>query len=142
MGSTSDAASSAALWPLAVYLVVVVGAAAGMVALSSLLGGRHRGPATDLAYESGIRPTGSGRVSLPVDYYLVAVFFVIFDLESVFLYAWAVAVRRAGWFGFAEAVVFVGALAASLVYLWRVGGLEWSMAGRQRPAETAGGAKR
>jgi NADH-quinone oxidoreductase subunit A len=128
---TIDSASNAPLWPLAAYLVVVVGAVVVMVAASCVLGGRHRGPATGVPYESGIRPTGSGRVSFPVDYYLVAVFFVIFDLESVFLYAWAVAVRQAGWFGFAEAVVFVGVLAASLVYLWRVGGLDWSRASRQ-----------
>jgi NADH-quinone oxidoreductase subunit A len=119
-----------ALWPLAAYFLVVVVAAAGMVAVSYVLGGRHREPATDIPYESGMLPTGSGRLSFPADFYLLAVFFVIFDLESAFLYAWAVALRQAGWFGFAEAVIFIGVLLAALVYLWRVGGLEGATWGR------------
>jgi NADH-quinone oxidoreductase subunit A len=137
VGPTRDAVAGAPLWPLLVYLWVVVIAAAGMIAASYVLGGRHRDPATGLAYESGVRPTGPGRMSFPADYYLIAVFFVIFDLESVFLYAWAVAVRQAGWFGFAEALIFVGVLLATLVYLWRAGGLDWSVrprtAGEGRP---------
>ena len=127
------------LWPIAVYFLVVVLAAAGMIAASYLLGGRHREPATDIPYESGMAPTGSGRISFPADYYLIAVFFVIFDDESVFLYAWAVALRQAGWFGFGEAIVFIGVLAATLVYLWRVGGLDWSTLGRRPKATAIGG---
>lgn len=129
------------LWPLAVYFLVVVVAAAGMIAASYLLGGRHREGATDIPYESGMDPTGSGRLSFPADYYLIAVFFVIFDVESVFLYAWAVALRQAGWFGFGEAVIFIAILLATLVYLWRAGGLDWSSLGR-RPKTTAIGRPR
>ena len=136
MGDPANA--TAPLWPLACYVFVVVVAAAGMVAVSALLGGRHRQQATDTPYESGIRPTGSGRVNIPADFYLIAVFFVIFDLESVFLYAWAVSLRRAGWFGFGEAMIFIGVLLATLVYLWRVGALEWATLGR-RPTATLGG---
>lgn len=114
-----------ALWPLVVYFMVVVTVAAGMVAVSYLLGGRHRDAATDTPYESGMRPTGAGRLVYAADFYLVAVLFVIFDLESVFLYAWAVSIRQVGWFGFAEAVIFIGILLAALVYLLRVGALDW-----------------
>jgi NADH-quinone oxidoreductase subunit A len=123
------------LWPLALYFLVVVIAGVGMIVVSYLLGGRHREPSTDIPYESGMLPTGSGRISFPADYYLVAVFFVVFDVESVFLYAWAVALRQAGWFGFGEALIFIGVLGATLVYLWRVGGLDWSTLGR-RPKTT------
>jgi NADH-quinone oxidoreductase subunit A len=126
------------LWPLAVYFLLVVMASAGMLVVSYLLGGRHREPATDIPYESGMMPTGTGRLSFPADFYLVAVFFVVFDVESVFLYAWAVALRQAGWFGFAEALIFIGVLLAALVYLWRVGGLDWASLGRRGRARVIG----
>ena len=129
------------LWPLALYFLVVVISGVGMIALSYLLGGRHREPSTDIPYESGMLPTGSGRIRFPADFYLVAVFFVVFDVESVFLYAWAVALRQAGWFGFGEALIFIGVLGATLVYLWRVGGLDWSTLGR-RPKTTVIGRPR
>jgi NADH-quinone oxidoreductase subunit A len=61
-----------------------------------------------------------------VRYYLVSVFFVVFDLEAVFLFAWAGAAREAGWAGYCEVLLFVGVLAAALVYLWRVGALDWA----------------
>ncbi len=126
----NQVAYGVALWPLVVYFLVAVIAAAGMVVVSYLLGGRHRDAATDIPYESGMRPTAPGRLVYAADFYLVAVLFVIFDLESVFLYAWAVCVRQAGWFGFAEAVIFIGVLLAALVYLLRVGALDW---GRRTP---------
>ena len=138
MNVPASAVPDAPLWPLAVYLAVVVIAAAGMVVASYLLGGRHREPATAIPYESGMRPTGSARLSFAADYYLLAVFFVIFDLESAFLYAWAVALRQAGWFGFAEAAVFIGVLLAGLVYLWRVGALDWTPPGRRSRAALPG----
>lgn len=122
----SQSAYGLALWPLVVYFLVAVVAAAGMVAVSYFLGGRHRQAATDLPYESGMRPTEPGRLVYRADFYLVAVLFVIFDLESAFLYAWAVCVRQAGWFGFAEALVFIGVLLATLIYLLRVGALDWA----------------
>src|SRR5215469_18327063 len=113
------------LWPLAVYLVIVLALVVAMLGLSFVLGQRHHERATDSPYESGILSQGSARVRLPAKFYLVAMFFVIFDLEAVFIFAWAVAVREAGWKGYAEVSLFIMVLLASLGYLWRVGALEW-----------------
>jgi len=113
------------LWPLAVYFAAIVVIIAGMIGLSFALGQRHRERATDEPYESGIASTGSAQVRFDIKFYLVAVIFLVFDLEAAFLYAWAVAVREAGWAGYAEVLVFVGVLAAALVYLWRLGLLDW-----------------
>ena len=128
-----------ALWPLLGFASAVLVVVSFMLGLPALLGERHRHkPArrndvgTDEPYESGIRPTGTAQIRLPIQYYLVAMLFVIFDLESVFLYAWAVAVPETGWLGFVEAAIFVTVLLAALAYLWRIGALDWS-ARYQRP---------
>jgi NADH-quinone oxidoreductase subunit A len=113
------------LWPLAVYLVIVVMLVFAMLGLSFVLGQRHHNRATGTPYESGILSQGSARVRLSAKFYLVAMFFVIFDLEAVFIFAWAIAVRETGWTGYAEATCFVAVLLATLVYLWRVGALDW-----------------
>lgn len=113
------------LWPLGVYFLAVVAAVGGMVGGAYLIGERHREPATGEPYESGIAPTGSARIRFSAHFYLVAMFFVIFDLEAVFLFAWAVAVKDLGWLGYAEVLVFVGILIAAWAYLWRLGALDW-----------------
>ena len=117
-------------------VLIVIGV---MLGLPALLGERHwqkaerrHEIATGVPYESGILPTGSAQIRLPIQYYLVAMFFVIFDLEAVFLYAWAVAVKETGWLGFIEVVIFVTILLAALAYLWRIGALDWN-AQFQRP---------
>ncbi|MGA2285386.1 MAG: NADH-quinone oxidoreductase subunit A [Dehalococcoidia bacterium] len=101
-----------------------------MLIFSFLLGQRHHEAATDDPYESGILPTGSARVRYDVLYYLVAMFFVVFDLEAVFIFLWAVALRRVGWTGYIDATVFIGVLVAGLAYLWRLGALDWGRLGR------------
>ena len=116
---------SAALWPMAVYFACVVGLAAFMVVFSALLGQRHKERATGEPYESGIVSFGSARIRLSIRFYLVAMFFLIFDLEAVFIFAWAVAVRELGWTGYISILVFIGILIVALLYLWRLGGLEW-----------------
>jgi NADH-quinone oxidoreductase subunit A len=117
---------------LALYFAAVLVIVTGMLALPAVLGERHfkkptrrdeRG--TGRPYESGILPTESARLRLPLQYYLVAMFFVIFDLEAMFIYSWATAVPETGWLGFGEIVIFIGVLMAALVYLWRVGALDW-----------------
>jgi len=113
------------LWPLAVYLTIVGLLVVAMLGLSFVLGQRHRDRATGSPYESGIQSEGSARVRLSAKFYQVAIFFVIFDLEAVFLFAWAVAVRETGWAGYAEVLLFITVLAATLAYLWRVGALDW-----------------
>jgi len=120
------------LWPFAVYLALIGFLTGAMLLLSYALGQRHHDRSTDSPYESGILSEGSARVRFSAKFYLVAMFFVIFDLESVFLYAWSVAVREAGWAGYWEVVAFCGVLAATLVFLWRVGALDWGSIGRKR----------
>ncbi len=114
------------LWPWVVYCAAVAVTVAGMVLTSYVLGERHRGKATGLPYESGIVSTGSARLRMSVKFYLMAVFFVIFDLESVFIFAWAVCVRQAGWAGYVEILVFIAILVATLAYLWKEGALDWA----------------
>ena len=123
------------LWPLLLFFVVVLVLAAGMLGLSYVLGERHRERATGKPYESGIPPTGSGRLRFDVKFYLIAMFFVVFDLEAAFLFAWAIAFRELGWLGYIEVVVFVGVLLVALIYLWRVGALDWGP-GQRRSRKT------
>jgi NADH-quinone oxidoreductase subunit A len=113
------------LWPLAVYAVIVGMLVVAMLGLSYVLGQRHQDRATGSPYESGILSEGSARVRFPAKFYLVAMFFVIFDLEAVFIFAWAIAVREAGWTGYAEVSLFIMVLLATLTYLWRAGALDW-----------------
>jgi len=112
------------MWPLGIYFAIVVVLVTGMLLLSYVLGQRHVDPATDETYESGIVSEGSAHVRLSANFYLVAVFFVIFDLEAAFLFAWAVSARALGWPAFWETVVFVAILFAALIYLWRIGALD------------------
>ena len=107
-----------------------------MLLLSHLLGARRRDKATDDPFESGIVSVGSARFHITIPFYLVAILFVIFDLEAVFLFAWAIALRDAGWPGFIEAVVFIVILIAALVYLWRIGALDWKLERPKRASET------
>jgi NADH-quinone oxidoreductase subunit A len=113
------------LWPLAVYAVIVGMLVVAMLGVSYVLGQRHQDRATGSPYEAGILSEGSARVRFPVKFYLVAMFFVIFDLEAVFIFAWAIAVRETGWTGYAEVLLFIMVLLATLAYLWRVGALDW-----------------
>ena len=110
---------------MAVYAGSVVFMVAAMLVLSWLLGERHRQRTTNEPYESGIPTTGSARLRMPAEFYPVAAFFVIFDLETVLFVAWAVVARPAGWAGFVEILVVAGVLGAALAYLWRMGALDW-----------------
>ena len=126
------------LWPLLVYIIVVLILVAGMLGVSYVLGQRHRETSTDVPYESGMTPTGSARLRFPADFYLVGMFFVIFDLEVVFAFAWAIAARalprELRWIGYAEILIFIVVLLVGLVYLWRSGALDWGRS-RRAPSE-------
>lgn len=121
----TETATTADIWPLFVYALAVLGLIALMLVLSHFLGQRRNDPATHQPYESGIVSQGSARLRFAVNYYVVAILFIIFDLEAVFLFAWAVAFREAGLAGFVEAAVFIAILLVGLVYLWRLGALDW-----------------
>lgn len=120
------------LWPLVVYLVAVILLVIAMLGLSYFLGQQHREKATAEPFESGVVPVGYARFRLSAKFYLVAVFFVIFDLEAVFIFAWAIAFRETGWAGYIEVLIFIGILIAALVYLWRLGALDWAPERRRR----------
>jgi NADH-quinone oxidoreductase subunit A len=121
----------APLWPLAVYFASVILMVAAMLAVSYLLGQRHQARATGEPYESGIVSTGSARLRFSAQFYLIAMLFVIFDLEAVFIFAWAIAFREVGWIGYAGVLVFIGALIAALIYEWRMGAFDWGGKGRK-----------
>jgi len=125
-------------WVLLVYTVAVIGLIAGMIGVSYFLGQRHLKRATREPFESGIVSVGYARFRLPIQFYLLAMFFVIFDLEAAFLYAWATAVRAAGWTGYNVMLVFIITLLAALVYLWRTGALDWGPRPRPLPKQRHG----
>ena len=113
------------LWPLAVYFGGAVALAVLMMAASAILGQKHAGRVTGEPFESGMPLTGDARIRFNIKYYLVAMFFVVFDVEALFIFAWAVSLREAGWQGYIEMVIFIAVLVAALVYLWKLGALEW-----------------
>jgi NADH-quinone oxidoreductase subunit A len=113
-------------WGVAIYVVATLGLVGLMLGGSYLLGGRDHGRAKQEPFESGAVSVGGAQLRMPAKFYLVAMFFVIFDLEAVFLYAWAVSVRQNGWTGFAMAAIFILILLAALFYIARVGGLDWA----------------
>jgi NADH-quinone oxidoreductase subunit A len=126
------AASSVAIWPALVYALLVAVTVTLILLLGWILGQRHKEPDTGELYESGLRPAGPLPRRLSVEFYQLAIFFVVFDLEAVFIFAWAVQARQLGWTGYIEMAVFVVLLLAGLAYLWRTGSLDWGPAGRRR----------
>lgn len=119
-------------WSLGVFLFLVAFICAFMVAVPVWLGGRYWGRAKAEPFESGVVSQGGAHMRLSAKFYLIAMFFVIFDIEALFLYAWAVSVREAGWAGFVVVSVFVAELLLGLFYLWRIGALDWAPAQRRR----------
>lgn len=119
------------LWPLLVYAAGVLLLVGFMVGFSYILGQRHKDRATGEPFESGVLPTGSAELRFSAHFYLVAMFFVIFDLEAVFIITWAIAFKELGWLGYAGVAVFIGILLAVLVYEWRIGALDFGLSGRK-----------
>jgi NADH-quinone oxidoreductase subunit A len=114
-----------------VYFAAVLFVVAAMIAVSHVLGERHRERATDEAYESGIPPTGSARLRISAKFYLIAMFFVIFDLGAAFVFAWAIVVRRLGWTGYVGILLFIAILVSGLLYLSQQGALDWGAQSRR-----------
>jgi len=113
-------------WAIGVFVIAVLGLCTFMMLASWLLGGRSRGPGKELAFESGIVGAGSARQKFSVKFYLVAMLFVIFDIEAVYLFAWAVSLPESGWMGFWAAAIFIVILLAGLLYDSRTGALDWA----------------
>jgi NADH-quinone oxidoreductase subunit A len=100
--------------------------AAGLLTASYLLGKRVRNRVKDMPYESGIVPTGDARQRFSVKFYLVAMLFILFDIEAIFLYPWAVVYRELRMPGFVEMLIFVILILSGFFYIWKKGALDWS----------------
>ena len=122
---------STPLWPFLVYGLAVLGLVIVMIGLSYLLGERHKEKATGEIYESGIMTTGDARLRFSVHFYVVAMFFVIFDLEAMFIVSWAIAFREVGWAGYIGVLIFIGILLVVLIYEWRIGALDFAASGKK-----------
>lgn len=120
-------ASSIEIWPLVVYFGAIIALVLTMLGLSWLLGQRRANASTNDPFESGVVSVGSAQVRISVEFYLIAIFFVIFDLETVFIFAWAIAFFELGWQGYLAISVFIAVLVVALVYEWRSGALDWGI---------------
>jgi len=121
-------------WSTTLYVIAVFGICAIMLIGSALLGGKSQARARNEPFESGVVSASPERLRLSAKFYLVAMFFVIFDVEALFLYAYAVSAKEVGWMGWIEVAVFIFILTASLVYLARIGALDWTPHQKKRRA--------
>jgi NADH-quinone oxidoreductase subunit A len=120
-----DPNSTAAFIPILMMLIVAIGFAVFTLVASHFLGKRVNDPAKLSPYECGITPTGTARERFHTRFYLVAMLFIVFDIETVFLYPWAIVFKQLGMFGLIEMGIFVAILLIGLVYVWGKGALEW-----------------
>jgi NADH-quinone oxidoreductase subunit A len=118
----------------------VVGLVLFILILSHLLGQRHNDRATGEPFESGVVHIGDAQIRFSAPYFLIAMLFVIFDLEAVFIFAWAIAFYETGWPGYIEVLIFILILFAGLAYLWKQGALDWGPKGHspKRPSPQQG----
>ena len=116
-------------FPVLVQVIIAVGLAAVLIAASTFLGKRARSPLKDTPYESSMAPVGSAHERFSVKFYLVGMIFILFDIEAVFLYPWAVVYRELKMFGFVEMFVFIALVLVGFFYVWKKGALEWAHLG-------------
>jgi NADH-quinone oxidoreductase subunit A len=119
-------------FPVLLQALVAMVLAAGLITVSYLLGKRVRNRVKDMPYESGIVPTGDARQRFSVKFYLVAMLFIVFDIEAIFLYPWAVVYRQLLMPGFIEMLIFVIFILSGFFYIWKKGALDWSGADSRR----------
>lgn len=117
-------------WPFIVFAFIVISLIGIMIGLSYLLGEHHKGKTMDEPYESGIPPTGDARLRFSSGFYIIAMFFVIFDLDAAFILLWAVSFRELGLPGYIGILVFIGILIVLLIYELSVGALDFGPDGR------------
>jgi NADH-quinone oxidoreductase subunit A len=111
--------------PVVVFLLLGIAVGAGMLIFSRILRPRNPYPQKLITYESGITPFMDAQQKFSIRYYIIAMLFLIFDIEAVFLYPWAVAYDHIGLYGFVEMVIFIAILVVGYVYAWKKGALEW-----------------
>jgi len=119
-------------WPVLLQAFIAMAVAAGMIGISYILGHKVRNRVKDTPYECGITPTGSARERFSVKFYLVGMLFILFDIEAIFLYPWAVVYRELKMFAFVEMLIFILLVLAGFFYIWKKGALDWSGAGQPR----------
>ena len=119
-------------FPVLLQALVAMLLAAGLITVSYLLGKRVKNRVKDMPYESGIVPTGDARQRFSVKFYLVAMLFIVFDIEAIFLYPWAVVYRELLMPGFIEMLIFVILILSGFFYIWKKGALDWSGADSRR----------
>ncbi len=112
--------------PLLLHILVALGIAGAILLASSVIGWKRPSRAKGMPYECGVLPTGDAREPFSVKFYLVAMIFILFDVEAVFLYPWAYVFRELRWAGFFEMLLYIAILLAGYVYLWKKGALDWS----------------
>jgi NADH-quinone oxidoreductase subunit A len=113
-------------FPVLLQVAIAMLVATGMLGISFLLGKRVRNKVKDLPYECGITPVGDARGRFSVKFYLVAMLFIVFDIEAIFLYPWAVIYRELKMFAFVEMLLFIILILAGFFYIWKKGALDWS----------------
>ena len=113
-------------FPILVQALIAIAVAVGLLSVSFLLGKKVRNRVKDMPYESGIVPTGDARQRFSVKFYLVAMLFILFDIEAVFLYPWVVVYRELKMFAFVEMLIFVVLILSGFFYIWKKGALDWS----------------
>jgi NADH-quinone oxidoreductase subunit A len=118
--------------PLLLHFVIAFTVAGAIVTLSWLIGQRKPNRAKMSPYECGVTPVGNARERFSVKFYLVAMLFILFDVEAVFLYPWAIILRELKMFGFLEMLVYVGIVLVGLFYVWKKGVLDWGATGGKR----------
>ncbi len=112
--------------PLLLMFILAGGLSGALVAVSVLVGKRKPSPEKDQAYECGISPVGDARGAFPVQFYMVALVFILFDIEAIFLYPWALVYRELKVFGFVEMMLYIIILLAGYIFLWKKGALDWN----------------
>ncbi|RLA92123.1 MAG: NADH-quinone oxidoreductase subunit A [Deltaproteobacteria bacterium] len=111
--------------PILVLMIIVLGFGGLTILLSSLLGPKRKSEPKLMPYECGLDPIGTARHRYSIKFYIIAMIFILFDIEAVFLYPWAVIYRDLGLFGLIEMGVFILILLVGFIYVWKKGGLEW-----------------
>ena len=114
--------------PLLIHMLVAALVAGAIVVLSTLLGKHQYGRVKFQPYECGMNPTGNARERFSVKFYLVGMLFILFDVEAVFLYPWAIIYRELKLFGFVEMMVYIGIILVGFFYIWKKGALDWALA--------------
>ena len=119
------------VFSLVVFGLMIVALIVLLLFVASWLGEKTSNSEKLRPYESGVIPTGSARLWYPVPFYLVAIFFLIFDVEGAYIFSWAIAWENLGWSGWLQIGFFIGVLILGLVYIWKKGGLEWGPTGKE-----------